>query len=367
MPLEVEQRAVRSGPLMGRAIVALPRGRCDVSAAVRSAQEDVPLDVVVEPVEVDLSTRFDREDIRWKSAQFVTFAEGLLRDPEMQQFVLSVEDALLRLDLRGSRSWYMSPLRYGESTKWPWLFTCNICGAQNRAQGVMPTHEEPSCERCRSNIRYRATVGAVVEALLGENTALPALTPRHDLHGLGIGDWQGYADGFASLFAYTNTHLDSEPQLDLTEPPRKDALAAFDFVVAGDVLEHVAPPAETAMMHLRTMLRPGGVAILTVPFSSWPHHVEHFPELFHWALEGTEDQPVLVNERSDGTVERFTSLCFHGPGRSLEMRVFTESSFVQALLSAGFVDVRFWNRPSARHGVVLTSWPGPIVARAPAD
>ena len=349
---------------MSRAFVALIRGR-DVSATVGAAQEDAPLDVVVEPVEVDPTSRFDRDDADWRTAELVTLSEDLRRDPEMQQFVLSVEDELLCLDIPGNRNWYMSPPGYGESTKWPWLFTCNICGTHNRVVGAMPTQEEPSCEHCRSNIRYRATIGAVLEALLGENTAVPALSPRRDVRGLGIGDWNGYAGRLASLFAYTNTHLDAEPQLDLTEQPRTDALAAFDFAVAGDVLEHVAPPAESAMTNLRAMLRPGGVAVLTVPFSNWPHHVEHFPELYHWALEGTEDRPVLVNERADGTVERFTSLCFHGPGRSLEMRVFTESSFLQALRNAGFVDVRFWNRPSARHGVVLTNWAGPVVAYAP--
>jgi hypothetical protein len=184
-----------------------------------------------------------------------------------------------------------------------------------------------------------------------------------DKHGLGIGDWPGYADRLARIFDYTNTHIDSEPRLDLTEAPPAELAGVHDFVIAGDVLEHVAPPVEIAMTNLRGLLRDGGVAILTVPFSGWREHVEHFPHLHRWEVDEDDNgTPVLVNERADGTVERFRSLCFHGPGRSLEMRVFTESSFVAALRAAGFAEVRVLNETSAQHGVLLHDWPGPVVA-----
>jgi SAM-dependent methyltransferase len=206
-------------------------------------------------------------------------------------------------------------------------------------------------------------VRVLAASLLGRSDPLPALSPALDHRGLGIGDWPGYADRLARLFDYTNTHLDSEPRLDLTESPPAELHGSHDFVIAGDVLEHVAPPVETAMANLRALLRPGGVAILTVPFSGWRAHVEHFPHLYRWALEeGDDGHPVLVNERADGTVEAFRSLCFHGPGRSLEMRVFTETSFIAALRAAGFNGVRVVNEPSARHGVLLHDWPGPVVA-----
>ena len=351
--------------MRSRALVALPKGAREVSTAVRSAQAEAPLGIVVEPVEVDPTSRFDPDGASWRAAQFITFSDDLRHDPALQPFILSVEDEFLRLDLPGAWPWYMLPPPDREPARWPWLFTCNVCGTQNRILGELPGREEPSCTKCRSTVRYRATVRALVQALLGENIALPSVSPRKDITGLGISDWQVYAKRLASLFAYTNTYLDSEPSVDLTEAPREDFMSAFDFAVAGDVFEHVAPPVEAAMMNLRRILRPHGVAVLTVPFTKWPKHVEHFPELFHWALEEADGHAVLVNERADGIVERFTSLCFHGPGHSLEMRVFTEASFLEALESAGFVDVCFSNEPGARYGILLPDWPGPVVARAP--
>ena len=244
----------------------------------------------------------------------------------------------------------------------PWVFTCNICGTENRWSDRPPGREGRSCRGCASNGRYRATIRALITSLAGRSEPLPALPPMPDRRGLGIGDWPGYADRLARIFAYTNTHLDREPRLDLTEAPPAELREVHDFVIAGDVLEHVAPPVEASMANLRSLLRRGGFAVLTVPFSGWRAHVEHFPHLHEWALEDGDNGPILVNQRADGTVERFRSLCFHGPGRSLEMRVFTQASFVDALRAAGFADVRVVSEPSAHHGVLLHDWPGPVVA-----
>jgi hypothetical protein len=247
----------------------------------------------------------------------------------------------------------------------PASFTCIICGAANDWSDAVAERETPSCGGCQSNGRYRATVAALLDALVGERAPLPLVTPRPDVRGLGIGDWPGYDWRMARVFGYTNTHLDTDPRLDLTEEPAAELVGVHDFVTAGEVLEHVAPPVEAAVTNLRRLLVPGGVAVLTVPFTSWPEHIENFPHLHEWQLVRESDRPVLVNRRRDGTVERCDDLVFHGPGGSLEMRKFTERSFLDVLRAGGFDRIRVAADPDPGHGIVFDRWPGPVVAYAP--
>jgi hypothetical protein len=349
-----------------RAVLAVPGGNDDVNESLTAAEAGLPFPADVVTVEIK---RQGWQEWLARAAEerteLVALSDGLRRERALRPFVAAFEDRFLRLDLPGAFSWYTARFEERGKAEWPWVFICNVCGVENRVTGALPGREEPSCNGCKSTVRYRATVRALVEALLGEDLALPDVDSHPEIRGIGLSDWAAYAVELARLFSYTNTHFDDEPHLDLTELPHQSLLGAYDFAIAGDVLEHVAPPVEASMAHLRSILRQGGVTVLTVPFTKWPEHIEHFPELHHWSLDVAGGEPVLVNERTDGTVERFTSLCFHGPGRSLEMRVFTQQSFVSALESAGFVDIHFSGHTSARHGILLPEWPGPVVAKAP--
>jgi hypothetical protein len=348
-----------------RGVVAVQSGADDAAVAVREAPTSFPDEIMVESLEIDAGAGINVEDEPWGRAQLLSLSPRLREDPRAAELVSSIEDRFVRLQLPGAWAWYLLQLDPAEAPPWPWVFTCNICGNENRWTERAPGREGRSCAHCGSNARYRATMRALLTSLLGMDEALPDLAAHPDLRGLGIGDWPGYADRLAEVFDYTNTHLDREPRLDLTEEPVPELASAYDFVIAGDVLEHVAPPVETSMANLRRLLRPEGIAILTVPVSTWKEHIEHFPQLHRWRIEvGRDGDQVLVNERADGTTERFGSLCFHGPGRSLEMRVFTTSSFTSALNAAGFLDAHIVGAGSARHGILLHDWPGPVVARS---
>ena len=90
------------------------------------------------------------------------------------------------------------------------------------------------------------------------------------------------------------------------------------------MLEHVEPPVVRTFENMRRLLKPGGVAILTVPTSLEPATREHFPHLHDWRIETKGEQRIVVNRRHDGTVERFDNLCFHGgEGMTLEFRLFS--------------------------------------------
>lgn len=67
------------------------------------------------------------------------------------------------------------------------------------------------------------------------------------------------------LFYSKNRGLQKLYQFDLFNPPFKEA---FDVICLFDVLEHLEDP-NKALMKIKTMLKPGGQIILTVPAHNW--------------------------------------------------------------------------------------------------
>jgi glycosyltransferase involved in cell wall biosynthesis len=145
-------------------------------------------------------------------------------------------------------------------------FQCNICGAFNRVARALIDREMPSCQTCMSTPRSRAVIDALVSRLIGEPAVLSDLPARKDLNGLGLSDWDGYAQALRTQFNYNNTFFKSDPVLDITAPPT-GAGGGLDFLVASEVFDHVVGDVETIFANARAMLRPGGVLIFTVPYA----------------------------------------------------------------------------------------------------
>jgi SAM-dependent methyltransferase len=246
-------------------------------------------------------------------------------------------------------------------------FRCNLCGTRAQAPLSALTRESPSCPRCGSTVRFRAIAHRVVHELTGETRPLPALAPRRDLAGLGLSDAACYANSLARVFAYENTWFHTEPRVDITriDPARR---GRYDFVVASDVFEHVAPPVARAFDNALALLKPGGVFVLTVPFSLGADTVEHFPDLHNWTVEQADGSWKLVNRTVDGRTQTYTDLVFHGgPGTTLEMRLFSREAVLREFARAGFASVRVADEPYLPFGILWPEpWSVPIVARAPA-
>ena len=116
----------------------------------------------------------------------------------------------------------------------------------------------------------------------------------------------------------------------------------YDFAIALDVLEHVPPPVEIAFSNLAAVIKGGGLAILSVPYSLADETVEHFPNLNEYSIVKVFGSSCLVNKRRDGSLEIFDSLVFHGgPGSALEMRVFARRHLIKLLSGVGFSDIQF--------------------------
>jgi SAM-dependent methyltransferase len=246
-------------------------------------------------------------------------------------------------------------------------FRCNLCGARNRVAAASLGRETPSCSGCGSTVRFRAIGYLVARDALRDVRPLPEMAMRAGIRGVGLSDAPAYAVPLARCASYENTYFHTEPRLDIIDVPR-ERIGRYDFVIASDVFEHVAPPVARAFVNARALLRPGGTLILTVPFSLERDTVEHFPELFDWRVERAGDGWRLVNVTRDGRTQVFDELCFHGgPGTTLEMRLFSRDALVRELADAGFVDVRFESEPYDPFGIRwLHPWSVPVVARAPA-
>jgi SAM-dependent methyltransferase len=214
----------------------------------------------------------------------------------------------------------------------------------------------------------RAIVHLLSRALFGRSLSLPEFPVDKQLTGVGLSDWEVYADQLAAKLDYRNTYLDRDPKLDITriDPSLERSL---DFLISTDVFEHVQPPVSVAFENACRLLKPGGCLIFTVPYTNEPgtRTVEHFPDLYDFELQTAPGQPARLRNRTrDGQEQVFDDLVFHGGGGlTLEMRVFTEESLLQELARAGFEDVRICREQDLEHGIYWScDWSLPLVARS---
>jgi SAM-dependent methyltransferase len=197
--------------------------------------------------------------------------------------------------------------------------------------------------------------------------ALTDFPVNREITGLGMSDWEGYADRLAEKFFYTNTYYHKEPRLDISKsvPPR--LVQSSDFVISSEVFEHIAPPVLRAFQNTFELLKPGGVFVLTVPYGNQLETVEHFPDLYDFTIVADKDTYRLENVTRSGEVQEFHDLVFHGgAGATLEMRVFAEAALLEHLAEAGFEEIIVHREPDFLHGIWWPEpWSLPLSARRP--
>jgi hypothetical protein len=194
--------------------------------------------------------------------------------------------------------------------------------------------------------------------LFGESLALPDMDTKRNITGIGMTDWPGYANPLADRFNYRNTYYHQEPKLDITDPDIDPALhGTLDFIISSDVFEHVEPPVSVAFENLRKLLKPSGVVVFSVPYGKQDETVEYFPELYDYRIIVKEGRRVLENVTRDGVSQTFENLEFHGgPGATLAMRWFSESSLIREFSRVGLGNVTIYGTPDFRHGIYSKHW-----------
>ncbi len=230
-------------------------------------------------------------------------------------------------------------------------FRCNVCGKINETKIAGLRREESSCNGCGSTVRTRAVVSALSVILFKRSLCIPDFPVRPDIRGIGMSDWEGYALPLSKKLSYRNTFYHKEPRLDITVPG-PELEGTLDFVISSDVFEHIAPPVSIAFENVRRLLKPGGAFIFTVPYTKEGATIEHFPDLHEYRIVKGDHGYVLKNRAKDGREQIFDNLIFHGgPGATLEMRVFSESSLLEECRNAGFVRTVILKEHCFEHGI----------------
>ncbi len=241
-------------------------------------------------------------------------------------------------------------------------FQCNICGAANAFPRPDFSRDEASCAECNSTVRLRALLQALSVELFGIPLALADFPPMKSIRGLGMADQKECASLLAARFDYRNTFYHEAPRFDVSQPPEQRGM--FDFILAGDIFEHVAPPVEQSLANACALLKPYGFLAMTVPYSPAETTREHFPELHECSLATVGGHLALVNRTRSGGWQVFEDLVFHGGhGSTLELRVFGEADLRNKLAAAGFSRVEFAAAEYPQFGVAhRESWSLPVIA-----
>lgn len=246
------------------------------------------------------------------------------------------------------------------------IFQCNICSAKCAIPLGALDREAGHCGACDSKMRFRSVVHHLSIGLFGESLAIRDFPPASRLlSGIGMSDSPRLAAPLERRLRYRNTFYHQQPRLDI-QSPAAEHFGAYDFVISSDVFEHVDPPVENAFVNLRRLLKPGGLLVFTVPFAMQGDTVEHFPELHQYTIEDRGGSFVLVNTTVDGRRQEHANLVFHGgPGSTLELRLFSESSLRRNLESAGFGKIEFHREPCFKWGIYWKApWSVPVTAVA---
>jgi hypothetical protein len=213
-------------------------------------------------------------------------------------------------------------------------------------------------------VRIRSVAVLLARELLGADLTLPDLPVLKGIRGLGMSDGPELAAQLEKKFDYRNTFYHKAPRFDVTElDPQEEG--RYDFIISSEVMEHIPAPVEQGFHTLYRMLRPEGVLILTVPYGLDGPTKEHFPELYEYALAAPGGGIVLVNRKTDGTLETFDNLVFHGgPGSTLETRLFSEDGLRTTIRGAGFGEVEIFSGNIPEFGVEhAVNWSLPVIAR----
>ena len=156
---------------------------------------------------------------------------------------------------------------------------CNVCGWEGRAFTGDHWHPETVCPNCGSQVRHRLFIAALdgqsnqpdfAEALIMKGKEVLHFAPERQLR-------DRIRNASKNHTTADFDRGDCDLKLDMSSMPSVTD-SSFDVIIACDVLEHV-PDDRAAMRELYRILRPGGIAILSVPQMDSPAVTDQDPSV----------------------------------------------------------------------------------------
>lgn len=154
---------------------------------------------------------------------------------------------------------------------------CNVCGWAGRALADDCWHPGTICPSCGSQVRHRM-LAAILDGVpgLGHLSQSNLFAGKEILHFAPERQLRDRIRGAASRHVTADYDRgDCDLKLDISSM-REVAPASFDVLISCDVLEHV-PSDARAFAEIFRVLRPGGIAILTVPQKDPPATTDEDP------------------------------------------------------------------------------------------
>lgn len=151
---------------------------------------------------------------------------------------------------------------------------CNVCGWHGAGFTDDVWHQGTICPVCRSDVRHRLLMAVWLRN--PQWNAEKVLKGRKVLHFAPERILRGYVQGRALVYEAADfLRRDVDWRVDMSDMPSIPD-AAFDTLIACDVLEHV-PDDRAALRECHRILKAGGIAILTAPQMDPPSTTDEQP------------------------------------------------------------------------------------------
>lgn len=212
------------------------------------------------------------------------------------------------------------------------LWTCIACGFEMESQ--LPAEREGStCDSCNSTWRNRATILAISECLGYGSLPLPEWPENWAVRGVGFDDSPVLFTRLPQKTLYTNTHLDKFPTLNLTDVPDHYS-SALNYIVCGDVLEHIGPgELDLAISGIKKLLVGNGFAVISVPLVVDDDACELYPGASDIVIVSSNH--VRWRKGSGEWIDDYDPEFHGGTGQVLAFRRFSQQMLIESFQRNG--------------------------------
>lgn len=209
--------------------------------------------------------------------------------------------------------------------------------------------------------RNRALWYILSHYLYGELKVLCDAPSNKTIRGLGINDTE-YNKELSALFDYKNYQIHTTSSFTTLTPEEQSHKIDlyninfyihnnYDFITCSEIVSHISPypGLAVAFKNLHSMLRPGGILVLSTPYMKGGEYKERHPSLHSYEVikpsspHGTSAAWMIKNKTADGADEIIPPTVIYNSEdpASIEMRIMNDAELERLLSDAGFTKISF--------------------------